>query len=140
MTENPVNKFLLSFIALLLAFALAQSASRILGQPLPVEGATAVKTFDERVLRAFAVTEGKRCQIFEGWSFKQATQEEYRKLVDGFNEALKKAGWKVEPKGQVAQGESTVEAYKLTGGKGELIIGYWLLAKGASQLYWCRLG
>lgn len=134
-----MNKLLIPLF-LLSGIALAQTASKVTRQPLPTEGATAVKTFDDRVLRALAVSEGKRCQVSEVWQYAKASEDEYRKLVDGFSDALKKAGWKVEPKGQLAQGGSTVEAYKLSGAKGEAVMAYWLLAKGSSQLYWCRLG
>lgn len=70
----------------------------------------------------------------------QSTPGEYSKLVEGFYEAIKKAGWKLESKGNLSQGGSNVEAFKLTGSKNELVIGYWLLANNQSQLYWCRLG
>lgn len=127
-------------LMLLIGVALAQPASKVLGQPLPIGGATAVSSVDERVLRALAVTEGKRCQLAEAWAFKQSTPGEYSKLVEGFYEAIKKAGWKLESKGNLSQGGSNVEAFKLTGSKNELVIGYWLLANNQSQLYWCRLG
>lgn len=133
----------LTYLALLLltSLALAQTASRVLNQPLPIAGAAVIKTPEERVLRALAVTEGRRCQFSEGWSFaKAATAGEYSKLIEGFNEAIQKAGWKLESKGNLSQGGSNVEAFKLTGARGELVLGYWLLAGGQSQLLWCRLG
>lgn len=128
------------FLLLLASVALAQPASKVLSQTLPIAGGTAVNSVDERVLRALAVTEGKRCQLSEAWAFKQATPGEYSKLVESFYEAVKKAGWKLESKGNLSQGGSNVEAFKLTGTKNELVIGYWLLANNQSQLYWCRLG
>lgn len=126
-------------LLILASFALAQTSSKVLNQPLPVAGATAIATVDDRVLRALAVTEGKRCQMIEAWAFKTAASD-YQKLVDGSYEAFKKAGWKLEPKGNLSQGGSNVEAFKLTGAKNELVLGYWLLAGSQSQLFWCRLG
>lgn len=126
---------------LLLAVALAQTSSRVLGQPLPLEGATALRTPEERVLRALSVTEGKRCQLFEGWAFSKVnTAGDYSKLIESFNGAITKVGWKLESKGNLSQGGSNVEAFKLTGARGEQVLGYWLLAGGQSQLLWCRLG
>lgn len=133
-------RILLLSLLLLASLTMAQTNSKVLGQPLAVAGANAVNSPDDKVLRALSITEGKRCQITEAWAFKAANPTDYRKLVDGSYEAFKKAGWKLEPKGNLAQGSSTVEVFKLTGAKNELVLGYWLLAGNQSQLYWCRLG
>jgi hypothetical protein len=131
----------LILVALLFSLALAQGASRVLNQSMPITGATNIKGPEERVLRALAVTEGRRCQFFEGWAFaKTSTAGEYSKLIENFNESIQKAGWKLESKGNLSQGGSNVEAFKLTGVKNELVLGYWLLANNQSQLLWCRLG
>jgi hypothetical protein len=125
---------------LLLGPVLAQTGSKVLGQNLPLDGAAALKAPEERILRALSVTEGKRCQVFEGWSFKAATASEYSKLIEASYVRIKAAGWKLEPKGQLSQGGSNVEAFKLIGAKNEQVLAYWLLAGGATQLIWCRLG
>ena len=125
---------------LLLGLGLAQTGSKVLGQNLPLEGATQIKAPEERILRALSITEGKRCQIFEGWSFKAATAGDYSKLIEASYAKLKEAGWKLEPKGQLSQGGSNVEAFKLVGVKNEQVLAYWLLTGGATQLIWCKLG
>jgi hypothetical protein len=125
---------------LLLGSVLAQTGSKVLGQNLPLDGAVVVKAPEERILRALSITEGKRCQIFEGWSFKAATAGEYSKLIEASYAKIKAAGWKLEPKGQLSQGGSNVEVFKLVGAKNEQVLAYWLLAGGATQLIWCRLG
>jgi hypothetical protein len=123
-----------------MTLALAQTGSKVLGQNLPLEGATQVKAPEERILRALSITEGKRCQIFEGWSFKAATAGDYSRLIEASYARLKEAGWKLEPKGQLSQGGANVEAFKLIGAKNQQVLAYWLLAGGATQLIWCSLG